>query len=189
NIYKGSMGRCYGFSGWESYYLQHPEGISYPYVNTYSIDEWDQRMIREMDYAQNDIVFSNFVSGRIAVSGVQTSESLRKELLTLKESIAMGKPMILSIISKKIHHSMAAYGYFENKYRDKITMLVANNWERKSDLNSFSEDAETIVVQFVDRSRIIKWHDYTKKNIIISRCSLPLKGRSMIRHLGIFFCW
>ena len=163
NIYKGSMGRCYGFSGWESYYLQHPEGISYPYVNTYSIDEWDQRMIREMDYAQNDIVFSNFVSGKIAVSGVQTSESLRKELLTLKESIAMGKPMILSIISKKIHHSMAAYGYFENKYRDKITVLVANNWERKSNLNSFSEDAESIVVQFVDASRIIKWYDHTKK--------------------------
>lgn len=46
NIYKGSMGRCYGFSGGESYYLQHPERISYPYVNTYSIDEWDQMRIR-----------------------------------------------------------------------------------------------------------------------------------------------
>ena len=42
-------------------------------------------------------------------------------------------------------------------------MLVANNWERKSNVNSFSEDAESIVVQFIDKSRLIKWHDYTKK--------------------------
>jgi hypothetical protein len=163
NIYNGSMGRCYGFSGGESYYLQHPERISYPYVSTYSIDEWDQIIIKEMDYAQNDIVFSNFVSRKIAVSGDQSNEDLRKELLTLKQSISMGKSMILTCLSKKIHHSMCVYGYFENRYREKITVLVANNWERKSNLNSFSEDAESIVVQFIDGSRIIRWHDYTKK--------------------------
>jgi uncharacterized protein YrzB (UPF0473 family) len=58
---------------------------------------------------------------------------------------------------------MAAYGYFENLYRDNITLLVANNWERDQNDNGFSEDAENLVVQFTGNSKIIKWYDLTKK--------------------------
>jgi hypothetical protein len=163
SIYKGSIGRCYGFSGGEVYYKNNPGRLKYPYINTFGMVESDKRIIKEMDYAQNDIVFSNFISGKIDLSAEQNNESLREELYKLKSSINNGETIILGYLSKKMHHSMAAYGYFENLFRDSVTLLVANNWERDQKDNSFSEDAENIVIQFTGGSNIIKWYDLSKK--------------------------
>ncbi len=163
SIYKGSIGRCYAFSGGEVFYKKYPERIKYPYLNTFSIDESDLQIIKEMDYNQNDIVFSNFISGKINLSGEQDNKGLREELNKVKSSINSGDTIILGYLSKKMHHSMTAYGYFENLYRDNVTLLVANNWERNQNDNGFSEDAENLIIQFTGNSNIIKWYDLTKK--------------------------
>jgi hypothetical protein len=163
SIYKGSIGRCYGFSGGEVYYKNYPEKLKYPYQNTFGMDQGDLRIIEEMDYVQNDIVFLNFISGKINLAAEQDNKDLRDELNKLKSCINRGDSIILGYLSKKMHHSMAAYGYFENLYRDNITLLVANNWERDQNDNGFSEDAENLVVQFTGNSKIIKWYDLTKK--------------------------
>ncbi len=163
SIYKGSIGRCYGFSGGEVYYFRHPDRILYPYLNTYTMDEKDERIIKEMDYVQNDIVFSNFVSGRITLSGKQDNEHLITELNKIKDSVRTGNQIILGYLSKKMHHSMVVYGYFENLYRNSTTLLVANNWERKQNGNSFSDDAENLVINFKEQSHTIQWYDITKK--------------------------
>jgi hypothetical protein len=175
SIYKGSIGRCYGFSGGEVYYKNNPEKIKYPYINTFGMSEGDKRIIKEMDYAQNDVVFSNFVSGKINLSAEQDNESLRKELNRVKDSIKKGDAIILGYLSRDTHHSMAAYGYFENLFRDSITILVANNWEREQKDNSFSEDAENIVIQFIGGSNIIKWYDLSKKKYRYPKMVFSLK--------------
>lgn len=162
-IYKGSIGRCYGFSGGEVYYINHPDRLPYPYYSTYSIDEKDRSIKKYMDFLQNDIVFSNFISGSIDVYEKQDIQSLREEMSRIKKSIDSGKLMILPYLSKKMHHSMVVYGYFENDFRDKITLLVANNWEREQNSNVFSDDAENIVVQFTGSSHKITWYDLTKR--------------------------
>ncbi len=163
DIYKGSIGRCYGFSGGETYYDGHPDRLPYPYYSTYSIDERDRSIIRYMDFLQNDIVFSNFISGRIDLHKKQDSQSLREEISRIKRSIDSGKLIILPYLSKKMHHSMVVYGYFENDFRDRITLLVANNWEREQSNNVYSEDAENIVIQFTRSSHKITWYDLTRR--------------------------
>ena len=77
------------------------------------MDEGDLRIIKEMDYVQNDIVFSNFISGKIDLDCEQDNRGLRGEMNKLKSSINKGDTIILGYLSKKTHHSMAAYGYFE----------------------------------------------------------------------------
>jgi len=161
-LYKGSIGRCYGFSGGELYYLMHPEKIPYPYLSTYLIPETEPTVIEKMDYMQNDIVFSNFISKRINISEPQDSADLEYQISKIKGRIKNGKPVVLGYISRKMHHSMLVYGYFENYYRKKITLLTANNWEREQNNNVFSEDAENIVVTFTPKGHSIKWHDLTK---------------------------
>jgi hypothetical protein len=163
SIYKGSIGRCYGFSSGETFYLSRPERLPEPYTSTYEIDEMDRRIIKGMDWRQNDIVFSTAISGSIDLFGEQDSSSLREVLKRIKHSIDSGETIIIPYISPKMHHSMAAYGYFENLFRDRITLLVANNWEREQNSNVFSDDAENIVVQFSRSSHKITWYDLTKR--------------------------
>jgi hypothetical protein len=162
-IYKGSIGRCYGFSGGEVYYHTHPESIPKPYTTVYEIDELDPRIVRQMDFLQNDIVFENFISGKIDLVGKQGREGLEAELDLIEESIGNGKTVIIPYLSKKMHHSMVVYGYFENLYRNKVTLLVANNWERDQENNSYSEDAENIVIELSKSDHNIKWYDLTKR--------------------------
>jgi len=144
-IYRGSIGRCYGFSGGEVLFIEHPELIPQPYLCTYDVPEWNEKIIRQMDYLQNDIVFSNFVNGRINLSEKQSSEKTRQELDKIKYSIAMGKPIVMGYQSDDMHHSMAIYGFWVRKNDGKTVLLAANNWERKQDNNTFSEDAENII--------------------------------------------
>jgi len=163
NLYKGSIGRCYGFSGGEAYFLKHREKIPDSYSYTYLIFEDDPRIIRFMDSMQNDIVFSNFISGKIDLKKRQNNEDLLKELAITKDETYSGNPIILGYISKKMHHSMIVYGYVENKFRKKTTLITANNWERKQDNNYFSEDAENVIVQFSRNTHSITWYDLTKR--------------------------
>lgn len=162
-IFKGSIGRCYAFSGGEAKYLENPDQLPSYTLSTYGIDEADREFTRQMDYVQNDIVFSNFLSGRINLEEDQDSESLNAELLTIQESIHEGKPIILGYLSRRMHHSLVVYGYFFNAFRNKTTLLVANNWEREQNSNSFSEDAENIVVQINGNRHTIVWYDLTKR--------------------------
>jgi len=162
-IYKGSIGRCYGFSGGEVYYHSHPESIPEPYTTVYEIDELDPRIVRQMDFLQNDIVFENFISGKIDPAGKQSRESLEAEIDRIAESIGNGETVIIPYLSNKMHHSMVVYGYFKNLYRKKVTLLVANNWERDQENNSYSEDAENLVIELSKSGHNIKWYDLTKR--------------------------
>jgi hypothetical protein len=58
---------------------------------------------------------------------------------------------------------MVVYGYFENHFRNKITLLTANNWEREQNNNTYSEDAENIVIELHGNKPFLSWYDLTKK--------------------------
>jgi len=163
SIYKGSIGRCYGFSGGESYYISCPEAIPKPYTTVYDIDEGDPRIVKQMDFLQNDIVFKNFITGKIDITGEQSSDDLMKEIDQIKESIERGEAVIIPYLSKKMHHSMVVYGYFEDLYNKRITLLVANNWEREQQDNIYSEDAENIIIDVSPSGHRISWYDLTKR--------------------------
>jgi len=163
NLYKGSIGRCYGFSGGEIRYMLYPEDIPHPYWNTYSIIEMDPRVIRDMDYIQNDIVFSNFLSSGIDISSPQSPRELEKQIEQMKKSIDEGKPIIMGYLSPEMHHSMVVYGYVENINDNSVTLITANNWEREQNNNIFSEDAENIEVKPYQQEHRISWFDLTKE--------------------------
>jgi hypothetical protein len=163
SMYKGSVGRCYGFTGGQIYYRNHPEELPPLYENVYHLSERDDRVIREMDYVQNDIVFSNFMSGKIQLEGEQDEESLRAELDIIMESVRDGRTIIIGYISNRMHHSMVVYGYFRQIESRRTTLLVANNWEREQNDNTFSEDAENIVVDLSGSRPEMTWFDLTKK--------------------------
>jgi hypothetical protein len=163
DIYKGSIGRCYGFTGEQLYYILNPERLPEGYGNAYLMHEESRETFRNMDYVQNDIVFSNFLSGTIDMQEKQQSEELLRELETFKESIQRREPIIIGYLSRKMHHSMVVYGYFENLFRRKVTLLTANNWEREQNNNVFSEDAENIVIEIRGEEPSMSWYDLTKK--------------------------
>ncbi len=163
SIYQGSIGRCYGFTGGEVFYIEHPGYVPSPYFNIYDMDEFDSAIIKEMDFVQNDIVFANFISGKVDINTRQNREDLVGELEKIKRSIERGKPIILGYLSRKMHHSMVVYGYFENLFRNNLTLLTANNWEREQNTNFFSEDAENIVVKLKDETADVQWFDLTKE--------------------------
>ncbi len=162
-MYKGSIGRCYGFTGGEIYYFNHPEKLRLPYECTYNLREDDMDVIKEMDFIQNDIVFANYLSGRINIEKEQDSGALERELAGIKQSIRANSPIIIGYISSRMHHSMVVYGYFDNLYRGSVTLLTANNWEREQNDNLFSEDAENIVIRFSADRANLSWYDVTKK--------------------------
>jgi len=140
DIYKGSIGRCYGFTGEQIYYITHPGNIPEQYGSIYWMREEDRTIFRNMDYIQNDIVFSNLLSGKISVQEQQNRDDLMRELDVIKESIGEGEPIIIGYLSNLMHHSMVVYGYFEDLFRGTVTLLTANNWEREQNNNTFSED-------------------------------------------------
>ncbi|MGQ9616946.1 MAG: hypothetical protein ACUVWJ_11175 [Spirochaetota bacterium] len=162
DIYRGSIGRCYGFTGGQIYYLENPERIPPPSNSVYLISERDENLKRDMDYVQNDIVLSNLLSGKIKLNIQQTPDTLLEELRIIKDSIDRGRLIILGYISSKMHHSMVVYGYFEDPSQRKVTLLTANNWERDQKNNIFSEDAENLVVQFNESGAHMSWLDLTK---------------------------
>ncbi len=163
DLYRGSIGRCYGFTGGQIYYLNNPDKILPPFNSVYLLQERDEIVNREMDYVQNDIVLSNLLMGKIRVNDEQKPEILMDELQTIKDSIDRGELIIIGYISTKMHHSMVVYGYFEDPHQRKTTLLVANNWEREQNNNVFSEDAENLVIQFNEEGAHMSWYDLTKK--------------------------
>ncbi len=163
DIYKGSIGRCYGFTGEQIKYLQNPELIPPLFDGIYWMQEGDGTIFKDMDWIQNDIVFSNFLSGNIRISELQSRESLMRELDHIRESIGKGDPIILGYLSTKMHHSMVVYGLFEDDFQNKVTLLTANNWEREQNNNTFSEDAENIVIELQADEPKLRWYDLTKR--------------------------
>ncbi len=185
SLYKGSIGRCYGFSGGELLYLEHPDLLPWPYNCAYEIPEEDPRIIRAMDFKQNDIVFENFITGKISIRGEQSNEDLKKQLNFIEGEIKSARPVVLGYVSRKMHHSMVVYGYWKNFFRNKTTLLLANNWERNQCNNFYSEDAENIVVTFEEDYHKIVWHEltadrYRYPDIIFGiepRCNYSIKRR------------
>jgi hypothetical protein len=163
DLYKGSIGRCYGFTGEQIYYMNFPERLPEQYDSLYSLREDDAEIYRNMDHVQNDIVFANFISGKIVIEERQNREDLLHELSIIKHSIEQKQPIIIGYLSKRMHHSMVVYGYFENVFRNKVTLLTANNWEREQNNNVFSEDAENIVIELRGDTPYLSWYDLTKK--------------------------
>jgi len=163
DIYKGSIGRCYGFTGQQIFYINNPDLIHVDHGSVYSVEESTQQLYKSMDFVQNDIVFSNFLSGKINIMDAQDREGLLRELAVVKSSIQRGEHIIMGYLSNRMHHSMVAYGYFENLFSNKVTLVVANNWEREQNNNTFSEDAENIVVDLGPKKPRLSWYDLTKK--------------------------
>ena len=163
SLYKGSIGRCYGFTGLQQFALERPDSIPPPYRSVYAIDERDEGVISGVDWLQNDMVFANFVSGSKALSGPVERATLDAELRAIKESITGGKPIIFGYVGNDLHHSMTVYGFFEDLDGGKTTLLAANNWIREQGNNVYSEDAENIVVDFSNGDAPLYWFDLTKQ--------------------------
>jgi hypothetical protein len=68
-----------------------------------------------------------------------------------------------------MHHSMVVYGYFQNLFRNDLTLLTANNWTREQNNNVFSEDAENIVVHLDKVNRYMEWYDITRQKYRIPK--------------------
>lgn len=162
-MYIGSIGRCYGFSNEQIYYINNPSLIPWPHESAYTLQEGDEEIMQRIDYVQNDIVFSNYHTGTTSIAENQDYESLQIELDKIKDSIQSGRSIIVGFISDKMHHSMVVYGYFQNLFRNNTTLLTANNWERNQNNNVFSEDAENIVIYFDRDKPYMEWYDITKK--------------------------
>jgi hypothetical protein len=187
-LYKGSIGRCYGFTGLQMLYLENPDLVPAPYRSIYDIDEGDERIVRHMDWLQNDMVFANFVSGPRRLTALfdagprgeahvsdpeEGSEAeLEAELGEIRGSILRGKPIIFGYVGNELHHAMVVYGFFSDLYGGKTTLLAANNWVREQRDNVYSEDAENIVIELRDEFQPITWFDPTKQRY---------------RHIGRFF--
>jgi hypothetical protein len=183
-LYRGSIGRCYGFTGLQMLYLENPGSIPAPYRSIYDIDEKDERIARLMDWLQNDMVFADFVSGPKRLTGLfdagspggsfasDSGAELSAELGEILESILRGKPIIFGYVGNELHHAMVVYGFFRDLDGGKVTLLAANNWIREQRDNVYSEDAENVVVDLEDEYQPITWFDLTKKRY---------------RHIGRFF--
>jgi hypothetical protein len=178
DIYKGSIGRCYGFTGEQIKYLQNPELIPPLLQSIYWMQEGDGTIYKDMDWIQNDIVFSNFLSGNITVAERQSRESLMGELELISESIVRGDPIIMGYLSTKMHHSMVVYGLFEDDFQNKVTLVTANNWEREQINNTFSEDAENIVIELRSDEPRLRWYDLTKKKFRYPRYVFAIQRES-----------
>ena len=50
-----------------------------------------------MDYIQNDIVFSNFLTGKIKVQEKQPKNELLRELHVVRQSLEKGMPIIIGL--------------------------------------------------------------------------------------------
>ena len=161
SLYKGSIGRCYGFSGGELLYIKNPNVLPWPFNCAFEIPEADPRIIKAMDFVQNDIVFTNFVNKKIVLDKKQNNRDLENQLKIIKNTIIHGIPIILGYVSRRMHHSMVVYGYWKNIFRNRTTLLTANNWERNQKNNIYSEDAENIVIMMEDKTHRILWHDLT----------------------------
>jgi len=189
NLYKGSIGRCYGFSGGEIRFMLYPEKLPPPYWNTFSIIETDPRVIRDMDFIQNDIVFGNFVSQKIDISSPQSMEELEKQIKEIKKNIDGGNPVILGYISADMHHSMVVYGYIEDLSDNSVTLITANNWEREQKNNVFSEDAENIVIKPEEgKGYKVSWFDLTKEKYRYPEkiFAVPFKNRYRLEREDFF---
>jgi hypothetical protein len=192
SLYKGSIGRCYGFTGLQMLYLEKPELLPAPYRSIYDVDESDERVVKLMDWLQNDMVFANFVSGpgRLAapfdagprgegnvpgaeeVSETGSAAELETELDAMRCSILRGKPIIFGYVGNELHHAMVVYGFFRDLRGGRTTLLAANNWVREQRDNVYSEDAENIVIDPRDEFQPVTWYDLTKQKY---------------RHVGRFF--
>jgi len=168
-MYIGDIGRCYGFTGEQLYYLNHPSHIPWPYESAYMLIERDEEIMQRIDFVQNDIVFSNYHTGKINISENQDYESLLNQLDKIKQSIQNGRSIIVALINAKMHHSMVVYGYFQNLFRNDLTLLTANNWTREQNNNVFSEDAENIVVHLDKVNRYMEWYDITRQKYRIPK--------------------
>jgi hypothetical protein len=146
SLFGSNAGRCYAFSGSQLRYHRNPDLLPSYYDSIYDIREYSRTYQREMHYLQLDVVYDHFVAGGFDYGREQSRLELLRELKRIRAGITDGSPVVTGYIAPDLHHSMLVYGYILDRARERVDLIVANNWKDEEDLNLFSRDANIVRV-------------------------------------------
>ncbi len=159
-LFRGNIGRCYGFSAGGLYYHAHKEALGWEYADAFHLDEDDPEVVRLLHNLQNDIVFSIFATGAVDPELKHPPQDIRPKIARIKESILDGRPVVIGYMSRDTHHSMVVFGYVRNTFDGNTVLLVANNWNRDQKSNLVSKDAVNLPVYEQDGQLHLDWLSY-----------------------------
>ncbi len=163
-LFRGNIGRCYGFSALGLYYQAYSWVLGAQYEHAYDLPEKNRDVISLLHMLQNDIVYHVFSAGDISPEldhGPQDLAAEREKILT---SIGEGTPLVLGYLSRNTHHSMVAFGYIMDVKQDRLLITAANNWNREQADNMFSKDALMIPLYMKDGTYRVDWLSYTYRD-------------------------
>ncbi len=163
-LFRGNIGRCYGFSASGLYYHAHPWVIDGDYPYAYALDEQDPQVIELIHMVQNDIVYEIFSSDGISPELDHGPEDLSVQRGEIISSIRSGRPVILGYLSRNTHHSMTAFGYIKEVDTGRLLVTAANNWNRDQSDTLNSKDAVIIPIYEKDGTYQVDWLTYTYRS-------------------------
>lgn len=159
-LFRGNIGRCYGFSAGGLYYQEYKDELGWNYPDAFSLDEDDPEVMRLLHNLQNDIVFSLFATGEVDPELKHPPQDIGPEISRIKKSVLAGMPIVIGYMSSNTHHSMVVFGYVKNTLENKTVLLTANNWNRDQKDNLSSKDAVNLPV-YEDNGRLqLDWLTY-----------------------------
>ncbi len=144
-VLRGQLGLCYAFSGAAVLYHRFPEQLPRFSDTVYSIREANRVVREKMSRLQNDIVFQRFVVDDVSAEP-QSHRQVAAQLQIIRDGIDRGEPVVIGTLAPERHHSMAAYGYIENRRTGQVTVVAANNWDRNETDNYSNASVENIHV-------------------------------------------
>ncbi len=166
-LFRGNIGRCYGFSAGGLYYMEHPEILSEAYGNAFRLDEDDPEVVELIHRVQNDIVYFLFSTGEVSPElDNDEPQDIKQKFHQIAGYIHRDKPVVLGYVSERTHHSMVAYGYIRHLHDDRIVLTMANNWNRDQKNNLYSDDSAEVVISRNDDSYSLRWlhHSHRPEN-------------------------
>ncbi len=160
-LFRGNIGRCYGFSSLGLYYQDYPGSISGNYASAYELDERDPEVLSLIHILQNDIVYHIFSTREVSPELDHEPEDLSFQREEIIASLQEGRPVVLGYLSSRTHHSMVVYGYINLVDQDRILLTAGNNWNRNQQDNMSSDDAVLLPLYRQDGSYRLDWLSYT----------------------------
>ena len=163
-LFRGNIGRCYGFSSLGLYYQAHPYSISGDYAWAYELDEKDPEVQSLIHMLQHDIVYHIFSTGEISPDLDHELEDLSIQRGEIMTALQAGRPVVLGYLSSRTHHSMVVYGYIHLIEQDRLVLTAGNNWNRDQWNNMDSEDAKLLDLYNKDGIYRLDWLTYTHRD-------------------------
>jgi len=166
-MFRGNIGRCYGFSSAGMYYQEFPDVLSTDAKRAYDLNENDPEVQELIHTVQNDIMFHILITQDVPLDmEARTPQDLSRKIDVIKSYILEGKPVSVGYLSRGTHHSMVVYGFIYDEHRDRMKLTAANNWSREQKNNLSSEDVVLIPFYWDDGFLTFDWlrHTYQEKD-------------------------